>query len=155
MPENSWNDPISYTMTVFGLLNPFLAILDFFDSYHALVTLCKLKNLEKVAFLTTFAQNWRFWPSQNLAEKWLKIEQYWSKNRFFGLFDNFSPFPANPEKKNFFSIFCEFFRAHIRFFGIFFGKKIAARCENRENTYLGPKKFAKNRKKKSGLARNA
>ena len=95
-------DPIFYTIVFSGLLNLFSAILIFFELYHALATLCKLKNLEKVAFLTTFAQNWRFWPSQNLAEKWLKIEQYWSKNRFFGLFDNFSPFPANPEKNFFF-----------------------------------------------------
>ena len=135
-------DPISYTMIVSGLLNPFLAILDFFDSYHALATLCKLKNLEKVAFLTTFAQNWRFWPSQNLAEKWLKIEQYWSKNRFFGLFDNFSPFPANPEKKNFFSIFRFFFSAQIRFFGIFdipfWPQKLKkANVKNPKKTYLG------------------
>ena len=44
-------DPISYTMIVSGLLNPFLAILDFFDSYHALATLCKLENLGNLAFL--------------------------------------------------------------------------------------------------------
>ena len=54
MPENSWNHAISYTMTVFGLLNPFLAILDFFDSYHALATLCKLGNLGNLAFLAIF-----------------------------------------------------------------------------------------------------
>ena len=47
-------DSISYTMTVSGLLNPFLAILDFFDSYHALATLCKLKNLGSLAFLAIF-----------------------------------------------------------------------------------------------------
>ena len=92
-----------------------------------------------------------------LVEKSLKIDSYRSENRFFGLFEYFMAFLANPEKKKFFSIFCEFFRAHIRFFGIFFGKKIAARSENRENTYLGPKKFAKNRKKNffSRLDRNA
>ena len=47
-------DPISYTMIVSGLLNPFLAILDFFDSYHALATLCKLENLGNLAFLAIF-----------------------------------------------------------------------------------------------------
>ena len=43
--------PISDTMIVSGLLKPFLAILDFFDSYHALATLCKLENLGNLAFL--------------------------------------------------------------------------------------------------------
>ena len=47
-------DPISYTIIVSGLLNPFLAILDFFDSYHALATLCKLENLGNLAFLAIF-----------------------------------------------------------------------------------------------------
>ena len=52
------NDPISYTMIVSGLLNPFLAILDFFDSYHALATLCKLENLGNLAFLAIFDNFW-------------------------------------------------------------------------------------------------
>ena len=43
-------DSISYTMIVSGLLHPFLAILDFFDSYHALATLCKLENHRNLAF---------------------------------------------------------------------------------------------------------
>ena len=47
-------DPISYTMIVSGLLNPFLAILDFFDSYDALTALCKLENLGNLAFLAIF-----------------------------------------------------------------------------------------------------
>ena len=53
-PETGPIDPISYTMIVSGLLNPFLAILDFFDSYHALATLCKLENLGNLAFLAIF-----------------------------------------------------------------------------------------------------
>ena len=73
-PESGPIDPISYTMIVSGLLNPFLAILDFFDSYHALATLCKLKNLENSAFLAIFGvkngRNWTFWGSF-----------FWSKNR--------------------------------------------------------------------------
>ena len=52
--RNGQNDPISYTMTVSGLLNPFLVISDFFDSYHAIATLCKLKNLGNLAFLAIF-----------------------------------------------------------------------------------------------------
>merc|ERR1711994_813620 len=47
-------DSILYTMIVSGLLHPFLAILDFFDSYHALATLCKLENLGNLAFLAIF-----------------------------------------------------------------------------------------------------
>ena len=47
-------DPISYTMIVSGLLKPFLAILDFFDSYHALATLYKLENLGNLTFLSIF-----------------------------------------------------------------------------------------------------
>ena len=53
-PKTDPSDPKSYTMTVPGLLNPFLAILDFFDSYHALATLCKLENLGNLAFLAIF-----------------------------------------------------------------------------------------------------
>ena len=53
-PKNGQNDPISYTMIVSGCLKTFLAILDFFDSYHALAMLCKLKNLENLAFLAIF-----------------------------------------------------------------------------------------------------
>ena len=41
-------------MTVSGCLNPFFVILDFFDSYHALTTLCKLENLGNLAFLAIF-----------------------------------------------------------------------------------------------------
>ena len=48
------NDPISYTRIVSGWLKPFSAILDFFDFYHALATLCKLKNLGNLAFLAIF-----------------------------------------------------------------------------------------------------
>ena len=42
-PERGPIDPISYTMIVSGLLNPFLAILDIFDTYQALAILCKLE----------------------------------------------------------------------------------------------------------------
>ena len=48
------NELISYTMIVSGLLNPFLAVLDFFDSYDALATLYKLENLGNLAFLAIF-----------------------------------------------------------------------------------------------------
>ena len=48
------NEPISYTMIVSGLLNPFLAILDFLVSYHAIATLCKLENLGNLAFFAIF-----------------------------------------------------------------------------------------------------
>ena len=52
--KSSRDYSISYTIVVFGYLNPFLAILNFFDSYHALATLRKLKDLEKLAFLANF-----------------------------------------------------------------------------------------------------
>ena len=48
------NEPISNIMIVSGLLRPFLAILDFFDSYHALTTFCKLENLGNLAYLAIF-----------------------------------------------------------------------------------------------------
>ena len=48
------NELISYTMTVSGLLNLFLLILDFRDSYHALATLGNLENLGNLAFLVIF-----------------------------------------------------------------------------------------------------
>ena len=47
-------DPISYTMIVPGCLNRFLMILDFFDSYHPLATLYKLKTLGNLAFFDNF-----------------------------------------------------------------------------------------------------
>ena len=53
-PNTGRIEPISYTMIVSGLLNPFLAILDFFILYHALVTLCKLENLGNLTFLAIF-----------------------------------------------------------------------------------------------------
>ena len=53
-PKTGPIDPISYTMIVSGLLSPFLAILDFFDSYHALATLCKLENLGNLTFSAIF-----------------------------------------------------------------------------------------------------
>ena len=43
-PKNGRNDPISSSMIVSGCLKPFLAILDFFDSYRTLATLCKLEE---------------------------------------------------------------------------------------------------------------
>ena len=49
--KNGPNELISYTMTVSGLLNSFLPILDFVGSYHALATLCNLENLGNLAFL--------------------------------------------------------------------------------------------------------
>ena len=59
--------PISDNMIVSGLLKPFLAILDFFDSYHALATLCKLENLGNLAFFGNFCvkngRNCIFWGS--------------------------------------------------------------------------------------------
>ena len=48
------NEPISYTMMVFGLLIRSFAILDFLGAYHALATLCKLENLGDLAFLAIF-----------------------------------------------------------------------------------------------------
>merc|ERR1711994_629461 len=53
-PETGPIDSILYTMIASGLLNPFLVILDFFDSYHALATLFKLENLGNLAFLAIF-----------------------------------------------------------------------------------------------------
>ena len=143
-----------HSMIVWGCLNPFLAILIFFDSYHALATLWKLKNLEKLAFLANFGN---FCPKLEIlaiskfGRKWLKIEQYWSKNRFFGLFDNFSPFLANPEKKKKipFSIF--FFQPKYVFFVFlrfaFFNFLAKWNVENLKKWDLGWKKKSKNRKK--------
>ncbi len=49
--KNGRNDPISSSMIVSGCLKPFLAILDFFDSYRTLATLCKLKETPNLALL--------------------------------------------------------------------------------------------------------
>ena len=57
-PKMGLNDPILFTRIVSGSLEPFSAILDFFDFSHALATLCKLKNLEKLTFLAIFGANW-------------------------------------------------------------------------------------------------
>ena len=38
-------------MFVWVSLQPFLAISDFFDSYHAIATLCNLKNIGNLEFL--------------------------------------------------------------------------------------------------------
>ena len=59
-PRNGRNDPKLVSIVISGKFCPFLAILDFFDSYHALATLCKLKNLKLI-----------FWPF--LGQKWTKL----------------------------------------------------------------------------------
>ena len=56
-------DIISYTMIVSGLLNPFLAILHFFDSYHNLATLSQwlILMVDPMLFdliVVRFDQNW-------------------------------------------------------------------------------------------------
>merc|ERR1711994_1149798 len=115
-------DPISYIMIASGVLNLFYPILNFFHSYHALAALCNLENLGNLAFLAILDNFWCklvILAISKFGRKWLKIDQYWSKKRFFGLFDNFSLFLANPEKKIFFSIFRFFFSAQIQFFQIF------------------------------------
>ena len=61
--------PILYTMTVSWLLNLFLAILYFFDSYHALATLCKLENLGNLAFLAIFAPKLHILGGHSLGQK--------------------------------------------------------------------------------------
>ena len=48
------NESTSYTMIVSELLNPFFTISVFFDSHHALATLCKLENPGNSAFLGIF-----------------------------------------------------------------------------------------------------
>ena len=48
---NGHNDPILCTMIVSGSLKIYLVILHFFDPYHTLAMLCKLKNLGNLAFL--------------------------------------------------------------------------------------------------------
>ena len=53
-PKTDPIDPMSYTMIVSGLLNPFLAILDFFDSYHALATFCKFEKTCKFGIFGNF-----------------------------------------------------------------------------------------------------
>ena len=53
-PIHGQNDPILYTMIVSGCLKIYLVILHFFDPYHTLAMLCKLKNLENLALLATF-----------------------------------------------------------------------------------------------------
>ena len=53
-PKTGLNDPVSCIMIVSWCLNTFLAILDFFDSYHTLATLCKLENLGNLAFFGNF-----------------------------------------------------------------------------------------------------
>merc|ERR1711994_124758 len=57
-PKTGPYDPKSYSRIVSAWLKPFSAILDFFDFYHALTTLCKLKNLEELAFLAIFGNFW-------------------------------------------------------------------------------------------------
>ena len=60
-PKTAPYNTMSYTSIVSGCLKPFSAILYFFDFYHALGTLRKLRNLEKLAFLAilaTFDVNW-------------------------------------------------------------------------------------------------
>ena len=149
------NDPIWYTMIVSGLLSTFLAILDFFDSYHALATLCKLKNLEKLAFLAIFGNSlcklvilaiskygrkmalnrpilvqksifWTFWIL------WAISTQSW----FFFFFEFLEIFFS---PNTFFWDFCKMTP--------FFGPKMASFCKNPEKTYMGWKKKSKNRKK--------
>ena len=72
-PRNSQNDPKLVSIVIIGKFCPFLAILDFFDSYHALSTLCKLKNLRLI-----------FWPF--LHQKWSKLHilelEFWVKKSF-------------------------------------------------------------------------
>ena len=85
-----------------------------------------------------------FWGQKSLI-----IELYGSKNRFFGLFDNFSLFLANPEKKIFFSIFHEFFSAQIRVFQIFakWRQKNGVILQKSEKYVFGLKKIREKSKK--------
>merc|ERR1711994_228770 len=89
------------------------------------------------------------------------IDQYWSKNRFFGLFDNFSLFLANPEKIFFFRFFDFFFQPKsdfFRFSTFHFCQKIGkSECQKYEKNVFGLKKKNRKIEKKiffSGLARN-
>ena len=59
-PKTGLNDPIPCIMIVSWCLNTFLAILDFFNSYHTLVILCKLQNLGFLAFLAIFDEIAKF-----------------------------------------------------------------------------------------------
>ena len=71
-PKTGSNNPISYTMIVSGCLKPFLAFLDFFDSYHVLAMPCKLKELGNLPFLTildNFCVNWHFLDFDFLVKK--------------------------------------------------------------------------------------
>ena len=110
-------------MIVWECLNTFWAILKIFDSYRAHTSPWKMDDFGILVIFPSFlgknCQNHRFWRSVFGVKKSLKIELYWSKNRFFGLFDNFRLFLTNPEKKIFFSIFREFSTAQIRVFEIF------------------------------------
>ena len=49
-------DPISYSMIVYGCLNPFLAISKFFDSYRALASPGKLEENLKSGIFGNFGK---------------------------------------------------------------------------------------------------
>ena len=64
-------DPISYSMIVYGHLDPFLAISKFFDFYRAVASPRKLDKTPKLALFEIFPPQLHFWGSQNRVEKWL------------------------------------------------------------------------------------
>ena len=65
------NDPISYTMIVYGRLDPFLAISKNFESYHGLASPGKLDKCPKLALFVIFLPQLHFWKSQNRVKKCL------------------------------------------------------------------------------------
>ena len=72
--NNGRNDPISYTMIVLWLFSTFLAILDFFESYHALAMLCKLKDFENLSKKGFFLCHLKRVLRQKTRQKWQNPE---------------------------------------------------------------------------------
>ena len=156
-PKTGLNDAISYIMIVSWLLNPFSAILDFFDSYHALATPCNIGNIGNLAIFGNFSvKNGRncifggsFFGSKNR-----------SKSSNIGLNFDFLAFLVTLgkfwtiQKKNFFLRFFIFFlKPKNVIFGflqnnaIFWGPKIASFSKNSKVTFLGSKKKMEKRQK--------
>ena len=142
-------DPISYTMIVSGLLHPFLTILDYLDSYHALATLYKLENLGNLAFFGNFCvKNGRNCTFQGpkIGSKNRSKSSYIGQNfKFLTFLVTLGQFWTILKKKKFLRFFDFFFKPKYVFLGFLqsdaiFGPKNGVILQKSQKNVFGLKK---------------